>query len=110
MLHQEPLRVIVPGSQNNQLTCLTDLIATCADIVHVRLPDQAGEDSVSMLPAMNGHATHPLREAVAHHSIFGFFAIRQGKWKLEFCPGSGGWSSPQDGPAQAASHQFSSMI
>ena len=36
---------------------------------------------------------------MVHHSINGSFAIRQGKWKLEFCPGSGGWSEPR--PAQA---------
>ncbi|HUP82153.1 MAG TPA: arylsulfatase, partial [Pirellula sp.] len=26
----------------------------------------------------------------------GKFAIRQGKWKLEFCSGSGGWGKPKD--------------
>jgi arylsulfatase A-like enzyme len=31
------------------------------------------------------------------HSIDGSFAIRQGRWKLEMCPGSGGWSSPKAG-------------
>src|SRR5262249_5208057 len=31
------------------------------------------------------------------HSANGSFAIRQGKWKLEFCPGSGGWSVPRPG-------------
>ena len=30
-----------------------------------------------------------------HHSIGGQFAIRRGKWKLNLCPGSGGWSSPK---------------
>ena len=39
----------------------------------------------------------PLREAVVHHSINGSFAIRQGKWKLCLCPGSGGWSAPRPG-------------
>ena len=32
-----------------------------------------------------------------HHSINGSFAIRQGDWKLELCPGSGGWSPPRPG-------------
>ena len=31
-----------------------------------------------------------------HHSISGRFSIRQGRWKLELCPGSGGWSVPRD--------------
>ena len=38
---------------------------------------------------------------MVHHSINGLFAIRQGKWKLESCPGSGGWSAPKPGSAEA---------
>jgi hypothetical protein len=41
-----------------------------------------------------------LHEAVVHHSINGSFAIRQGKWKLELCAGSGGWSAPKPGSAE----------
>ena len=33
-----------------------------------------------------------------HHSIDGSFSIRQGRWKLEMCAGSGGWSAPRPGP------------
>jgi arylsulfatase A len=58
------------------------------------LPEEAGEDSVSILPDLLGTAEKPVREAVAHHSINGSFSIRQGKWKLELCPGSGGRSEP----------------
>src|SRR5438046_7275477 len=50
-----------------------------------------------MLPAMLGKAEKPLREATIHHSINVSFAIRQGDWKLCFCPGSGGWSAPRPG-------------
>ena len=65
------------------------------------MPGNAGEDSVSILPALLGTAQGPLREAVVHHSINGSFAIRQGPWKLELCPGSGGWSVPRPGsPAE----------
>jgi len=92
---------IRPGSRSDQLTCLTDLMATCADLLGVKLPDDAGEDSVSMLPALLGTAAGPLREAAVHHSISGKFSIRQGRWKLELCPGSGGWSSPKDPEALA---------
>jgi arylsulfatase A len=91
-----PARV-KPGSSSAQLLCLTDLIATCAEIVGTRLPDDAGEDSVSFLPALLGTDRGPLREAVVHHSINGSFAIRQGPWKLELCPDSGGWSAPRPG-------------
>jgi arylsulfatase A-like enzyme len=88
------------GSVSDQLLCLTDLTATCAEILGVKLPDDLGEDSVSFLPALLGTDQGPLREAVVHHSIGGLFAIRQGKWKLAICPGSGGWSSPKDGEAR----------
>jgi len=88
---------IAPGSVCDQTICLTDLLATVAEIVGERLPDDAGEDSVSILPALLGTATGPLREATVHHSIDGSFSIRQGEWKLELCPGSGGWSYPRPG-------------
>lgn len=88
---------VKPGTQSDQLTCLTDLLATCAELLGAKLPDDAGEDSVSMLPAMLGTAQGPLREAVVHHSSNGSFAIRQGPWKLILCPDSGGWSAPRPG-------------
>jgi arylsulfatase A-like enzyme len=98
--HRIPFLVRWPGrvkagSTNDQTTCLTDFTATCAEILGVRLPHDAAEDSLSMLPALLGTATRPLREATVHHSINGSFAIRQGNWKLCFCPGSGGWSAPR---------------
>ncbi len=91
---------VKPASRSNQLICHTDLMATCAQMLGVRLPENAAEDSVSILPALLGKDTAPLREAVVHHSISGRFAIRQGHWKLALCPGSGGWGRPGD--AQAA--------
>ncbi len=93
---------VAAGSRSDQIVCLTDLMATLADIVDLELPDGAGEDSVSLLPALVGEAHATLREAIVHHSINGSFAIRQGNWKLELCPDSGGWSGPQPGSKEAA--------
>lgn len=98
--HRIPFLVRWPGhvkagATSDQTTCLTDFLATTADIVGGKLPAEAAEDSVSMLPALLGKAEKPLREAIVHHSINGSFAIRQGSWKLCFCPGSGGWSAPR---------------
>ena len=87
---------VKPATHSAQLICHTDLMATCAEILGVKLPDDAGVDSVSILPALLGTDAKPLREAVVHHSINGRFSIRQGPWKLELCPGSGGWSKPND--------------
>lgn len=90
-----------PGSRTNQLTCLNDLFATCADILGEKLPATVAEDSVSFLSSLEGRATEPLREALVHHSVNGSFAIRQGQWKLELCPDSGGWSEPKPGSPAA---------
>lgn len=105
--HRVPFLVRWPakikaGSRTDELTCLTDLMATCSDIVGAKLPDNAGEDSVSLLPVFLGTAKEPLREAVVHHSIRGNFSIRQGQWKLVFCKDSGGWSkgAVKDAPGQ----------
>jgi arylsulfatase A-like enzyme len=90
---------IKPASTSEQLICLNDLMATCAEIIGVKLPDTVGEDSVSILPALLRKDNQPLREALVHHSINGSFAIRQKDWKLELCPDSGGWSAPRPGAA-----------
>ena len=87
--------VIESGTTSDETICHTDLLATAADITGFELPADAGEDSVSLLPLMNQTAKSAVREATVHHSVNGSFAIRQGKWKLCFCPGSGGWSDPR---------------
>lgn len=75
---------IKPGSVSDQAICLNDLIATSAEIIGVKLPDNAGEDSVSILPALLGTAKEPLREATIHQAPNRDIAIRQGRWKLIF--------------------------
>ena len=87
---------VKPGSTSDQLVSLVDFMGTCAQIVGSQLPDNAGEDSVGLLPVLLGTADKPVREALVHHSIQGKFSIRAGQWKLELCPGSGGWSLPRD--------------
>lgn len=93
---------IKPGTRNDALVCQTDLIATCAELLGERLPDTAGEDSISMLPLLTGRLNPATRETVVNHSIQGKFAIRDKQWKLEFCPGSGGWGAPTDDKAKEA--------
>ena len=86
--HREPFVArwpgkISPGSTCQQTICLNDLIATCVDLLGATLPDNAGEDSVSLLPYLLGSATQPIREATIHQAPQGL-AIRQGPWKLIF--------------------------
>jgi arylsulfatase A-like enzyme len=98
----------VPANRTStEVICLGDLMATCASLVQAKLPDNAGEDSVSLLPALRGETlSAPLHEAVVHHSINGSFAIRQGPWKLCLCADSGGWSAPLPGKAPAGAPPF----
>jgi len=92
--------VIRPGTECGDLVCLSDLMATCADILEENLPDNAGEDSISMLPLFRGTGPSE-RTCVVHHSIAGKFAIRDGRWKLILCPGSGGWTHNDADAAKA---------
>ena len=75
---------IKAGTVSDQTICLNDLLATCADILGAKLPDHAGEDSFSILPALLGTATQPPRESTLHQSMGGDLAIRSGPWKLVF--------------------------
>ena len=104
--HRIPLLVRWPGRVPagrtcGQLVCLNDWFATLADILGTPLPETAGEDSVSMLPALEGRESAPAREVLVHHSINGSFAVRQGSWKLLLCADSGGWSEPRPGSSVA---------
>ena len=100
--HRVPFAVrwpgtVAPGSRSDQTICHTDLLATIAAIVEHPLAGDAGEDSVSILPALLGQAGNaPLHEAVVHHSADGTFAIRQGPWKLAMKLGSHGFSEPKN--------------
>ncbi len=84
------------GSQSSALLCLTDFMPTVADIIGFSLPDDAAVDGFSFKDILFGGKLEKTRPAVVHHSISGKFAIRNGKWKLVLCPGSGGWSVPRD--------------
>lgn len=96
--HRIPLlikwpEVIKAGSQCNETVCLADFMATMADLLGVILPDNMGEDSISELGLWKGQDQYT-REALVHQSIDGSLSIRKGKYKLEMCKGSGGWSYP----------------
>ena len=75
---------VKPGSVNDHTICLNDLMATAAEIVGAKIPANAGEDSVSLLPELLGTAKSGAREATVHQSAAGDLAIRQGPWKLVF--------------------------
>ena len=88
------------GKVSDQIICTTDLMATAAEINGVKLANNAGEDSVSFLPALREQAIPGIDvRAVVHHSDAGVFAIRQGKWKLLLDNiGGSRRSNPKDKP------------
>jgi arylsulfatase A-like enzyme len=85
--------VISGGSVCKQVVCLTDILATFSDLFEHPLTDGEGEDSISNLSLWKGDDA-PVRTATVHHSGGGMFAIRTGKWKLEFCSDGGGFPRP----------------
>jgi arylsulfatase A len=100
--HRVPFLVRWPGRVqagrvSDQLVGQFDFMATFAELLGTPLPADAGEDSVSFLPALMGTDDGPIRTHLISQSINGSFAIRDGHWKLAFCPGSGGWSAPRPG-------------
>ena len=98
--HRVPLimrwpKQIRSGSVCSEMVNLNDLLATCASIVGEPLSEDSGEDSFDILPLMTECGPEqPKREGMIHHSFDGSFSLRKGDWKLEACPGSGGWTSP----------------
>ena len=95
-------RKVKADSTTDQLVCLTDLMATCAEILKAPLPENSAQDSVSFLPALSGQPIVSTRAGVIHHSISGHFGYREGKWKLLLAKGSGGWSSPNEKESKKA--------
>lgn len=91
---------INPKTKNNTTICLTDFMATCADLFNITLDDSTAEDSFSLLPLLKESHQKYTRTNIIHHSIDGYYAIRNGNWKLALCRGSGGWSAPTESQAK----------
>ncbi|NNC89095.1 MAG: sulfatase-like hydrolase/transferase, partial [Akkermansiaceae bacterium] len=94
--HRVPFIIRWPGqvpaaTDCGQLVHQADLMATLAEVLGVTLPEDAGEDSFSLLPLMKGGA-EPVREHAVSCSARGLPGVRQGPWKLIPGPGSGGWT------------------
>jgi arylsulfatase A-like enzyme len=69
------------GGTSNETVCLTDLMATSAALSLAKVPDNGGEDSYNIAPALLGEKrSAPIREATVLHTANGEFAIRQGEW------------------------------
>lgn len=73
---------IRPGEQLNLPVCQTDLLATFAEMLGKKLPNDAGEDSNSFYPTILSPIKTVDRLPIIHHSMSGRFAIRHRQWKL----------------------------
>jgi arylsulfatase A-like enzyme len=87
--HRVPLVVRWPGhvradSSNDQLICLNDLFATFAELLGGTLPNDAAEDSFSVLPLLLGKEGKSSRPNLVSHSVHGEFAYREDGWKIVF--------------------------
>ena len=94
--HRTPFIVRWPGkvpvnTTSDQLISLTDVMATCAEIVGAELPNDAAEDSYNMLPVLLGaQGAKPIRPYMLEQTISLAMSIREGHWKYLDHQGSGG--------------------
>ncbi|REJ66804.1 MAG: arylsulfatase [Planctomycetota bacterium] len=81
------------GATSDEVISLVDMLATFAALIGAELPDDAGVDSVNVLPAILGEERErPLRETLVLQSTMAKrLAIREGPWKLIPWRGSGGF-------------------
>lgn len=81
--------VVPAGIETNQMVSLSDVMATWAECFDLDLPDNAAEDSISHFCLWQGE-DRAVREDIVMSSLNGSLSLREGPWKLELCPGSGG--------------------
>ena len=93
-------KAIAAGSESNVLVNQVDLLATVAELVGEELPENAGEDSESILPILYGKEPNFTRKGMVSHAIWGHFAYRSGDYKLILASGSGGITSPKEDEAE----------
>lgn len=87
--------VVQPESVCQQTTVLTNLLATCADVIQSKLPGKDMHDSRSIYTYLvQGDPERSESHPIIHHSSRAVFAIREGDWKLIEGLGSGGFSDP----------------
>jgi arylsulfatase A-like enzyme len=109
--HRIPLLVRWPaeipaGKAIPRIVCLSDLMATMAELLGADLPENAGEDSVSNLPLWLDPEGPELREHIIHQSYDGSLSLRKGRYKLEMCPGSGGETGPMPNRSMMSSEAW----
>jgi arylsulfatase A-like enzyme len=94
--------IVKPATRCDALVQQTDLMATLAETHNTKLPDNAGEDSISLMPLLKG-SDKPIREFAISHASSGLPSLRKGSWKIIFGNKGGGF---EGAPGVAASGQL----
>lgn len=86
------MQLVCLRSTSGQLISLTDVMATLAEITGAALPRDAAEDSFSLLPALEGKTSAPIRPYLLAPAFGGprTLTIERGNWKYIDHAGSGG--------------------
>ena len=101
--HRVPFIVRWPGKVKPDTRCdalvsQADLMATLAETLNFKLPDNAGEDSFSLMPLLQG-GNKPVREYAISQAMNGLPALRKGSWKIIFGKMGGGFKKTPDSAA-----------
>ncbi|MFT7515112.1 MAG: arylsulfatase A [Candidatus Omnitrophota bacterium] len=80
--------VIPAGSTCDALIGLNDCMATFAELTNVTLEEHEAPDSISFAPLLRTPTAPGARQNLVMQSVVSF-VLRDGPWKLCFCPGSG---------------------
>lgn len=81
--------VVPAGTICDRMVCQIDYMATVAAVLGIKMPEDAGGDSVSFLPLLKDPKAPSPRETLILHNYYGEFSLRQGQYKLILAPGNG---------------------
>jgi arylsulfatase A-like enzyme len=72
---------ISAGTVSDEVISQIDIMATLAEMVNIKLPENAAPDSYNLLPVLKGEKyASPLREATIHNTSNEVWGIRKGDW------------------------------
>jgi len=91
--------VIRKGSESDALVGLCDLMATWAEVIGQKISPEQACDSISFARLLRDPSLPSPRQNLVMQSV-GPFAVRDGKWKLCLCPGSGSYLEFGNSPTE----------
>jgi len=86
--------MVKPSTVNDTQFCLTDMMATFTELVGAKLPDNAGEDSFSMLTLLQSDHSKFNRPPIIYHNTEGKMGIRFDDWVYIDAPSGAATEDP----------------